>query len=133
MTAQTLASGAAQVAGAALAPLLPGVVQAAKARLQGRRGPGIAQPYRELRRLWGKGSVRPAGTTAVYRLAPAVVAASLVVLLLAGPGLGGGAGLGRRAGRAARGGAAGGSRGSPSPSPPGTARTASRCRARAAT
>ena len=85
MTAQTLASGAAQVAGAALAPLLPGAVQAAKARLQGRRGPGIAQPYRDLRRLWGKGSVRPAGTTAIYRATPAVVAASLVVLLLVVP------------------------------------------------
>jgi formate hydrogenlyase subunit 4 len=85
VTAQTVASGVVQVAGAVLAPLLPGVVQAGKARLQGRRGPGVGQPYRELRRLWGKGSVQPAGATAVYRLAPPVAAASLLALLLVVP------------------------------------------------
>ena len=58
-----------------LAPLLPGLVQQAKGRLQGRRGPSPLQPYRELRRLWGKSAVEPEGTTLVYRLAPAVVAA----------------------------------------------------------
>ena len=35
-----------------------------KARLQGRRGPSPLQPYRELRRLWGKSAVAPEGTTA---------------------------------------------------------------------
>ena len=35
----------------------PGLVQHWKARLQGRRGPTPLQPYRELRRLWGKSAV----------------------------------------------------------------------------
>jgi formate hydrogenlyase subunit 4 len=51
-------------------------VQQTKARLQGRRGSSPLQPYRELARLWRKGVVDPDETTAVFRFAPAVVAAS---------------------------------------------------------
>jgi formate hydrogenlyase subunit 4 len=72
-------AGLAQVVGGiALAPLLPGLVQHWKARLQGRCGPTPLQPYRELRRLWGKSTVTLEGATAVYRIAPALAAASLV-------------------------------------------------------
>ncbi len=79
MTASTVASGAVQVIGGlALSPLLPGLIQHWKARLQGRRGPSPLQPYRELRRLWNKSTVDVAGTTVVYRLAPAVIGACLV-------------------------------------------------------
>jgi formate hydrogenlyase subunit 4 len=86
MNGATAASGVAQVAGGLLlAPLLPGLVQHWKARLQGRRGPTPLQPYRELRRLWGKSAVAVEGTTAVYRLAPPIVAASLGALLLLVP------------------------------------------------
>jgi formate hydrogenlyase subunit 4 len=86
MSAAGAAAAAAQlVGGLALAPLLPGFVQQGKARLQGRRGPDALQPYRELRRLWSKSTVAPEGTTAVYRLAPAVVAASLVAAVLVAP------------------------------------------------
>ncbi len=57
-------AGAIQILGGlALAPLLPGTIQALKARLQGRRGPSPLQPYRELRRLWGKTLVDPQPTT----------------------------------------------------------------------
>lgn len=81
-----MAAGAVQVVGGgALAPLLPGLVQHVKGRLQGRRGPSPWQPYRELRRLWGKSTVTVDGTTAVYRLAPAVVAASLGAAVLLVP------------------------------------------------
>ncbi|HVC87383.1 MAG TPA: NADH-quinone oxidoreductase subunit H [Gaiellaceae bacterium] len=73
------------VGGLALAPLLPGLVQYWKARLQGRRGPTPLQPYRELRRLWGKSSVDVEGAGIVYRLAPAVTAASLVLAVLIVP------------------------------------------------
>ena len=62
--------------GIALAPLLPGLVQHWKARLQGRRGPTPLQPYRELRRLWGKSAVDVEGAGIVYRLAPSVAAGS---------------------------------------------------------
>jgi formate hydrogenlyase subunit 4 len=86
MSGATAVAGAAQVLGGiALAPLLPGLVQQGKARLQGRRGSSALQPYRELRRLWGKSAVTPEGTTVVYRLAPAVAAAALVTAVLIVP------------------------------------------------
>jgi formate hydrogenlyase subunit 4 len=71
--------------GIVLAPLLPGLIQHWKARLQGRRGPTPLQPYRELRRLWGKSSVDVEGAGIVYRLAPSVTAASLVLAILLVP------------------------------------------------
>jgi formate hydrogenlyase subunit 4 len=76
-----VAAGAVQAAAIAFAPLLPGAIQTLKARLQGRRGPSPLQPYRDLRRLWRKSTVDPEGSGVVYRLAPAVVAGSLVVAL----------------------------------------------------
>jgi len=89
----------AQVAGVALAPLLAGSIQALKARLQGRHGPSALQPYRTLRRLWSKSAVDPEGTGAVYRLAPPLVAASLLVALAIVPiaGRAGSFGLGNDA------------------------------------
>ena len=47
--------------------------------MQGRPGPSPLQPYRELRRLWGKSGVAPTPRTLVYELAPAVVAGSLLI------------------------------------------------------
>jgi formate hydrogenlyase subunit 4 len=86
VSAASAGSAAVQVVGGiALAPLLPGLVQHWKARLQGRRGPTPLQPYRELRRLWGKSMVDPEGTGPVYRLAPLVVAAALVGSVLVVP------------------------------------------------
>ena len=73
------------VGGIVVAPFLPGLVQTTKATLQGRRGSGPLQPYRELRRLWSKGTVDVEGSTLVYRLAPAVVAASLFTAILLVP------------------------------------------------
>jgi formate hydrogenlyase subunit 4 len=82
----TAASIAVQlVGGFLLAPLLPGLIQHWKARLQGRRGPSPIQPYRELRRLWGKSSVTVEGASVVYRVAPAVATASLATALLLVP------------------------------------------------
>jgi formate hydrogenlyase subunit 4 len=60
-------------------------VQQWKARLQGRRGPSPLQPYRELRRLWGKSAVDVEGTGIVYRLAPSVAAGSIAVAVLLVP------------------------------------------------
>ena len=73
------------VGGLLLAPLLPGLVQHWKARLQGRRGPSPVQPYRELRRLWGKSVVSVDGAGFVYRTAPAVAAAALATAVLLVP------------------------------------------------
>ncbi len=86
MSAVTVAAGAMQLLGGiALAPFLPGLVQTWKARIQGRRGPSPLQPFRELRRLWGKSTVDVEGTTAIYRFAPALSAACLVAAILVVP------------------------------------------------
>ena len=86
MTTQSLTVGLVQVVGGlVLSPLLIGVTQQAKARLQGRRGAGPLQPYRELRRLWGKSGVDVEGATLVYRLAPVIVAATLGSAILLVP------------------------------------------------
>ena len=73
------------VGGLVLAPLLPGLVQHWKARLQGRRGPSPLQPYRELRRLWGKSGVTIDGAGVVYGSAPAIAAAALATAVLLVP------------------------------------------------
>jgi Formate hydrogenlyase subunit 4 len=86
VSAASAVSTAVQVLGGiVLAPLLPGLVQHWKARLQGRRGPTPLQPYRELRRLWGKSMVDPEGSGPIYRLAPVVVAAAFVGAVLVVP------------------------------------------------
>jgi formate hydrogenlyase subunit 4 len=92
-------TAALQLAGAALAPLLVGIIQTLKARLQGRRGASPVQPYRTLRRLWSKSAVDPLDTGPVYRLAPALVAASMLAALALLPigGRSGGLGLGHDA------------------------------------
>ena len=83
MSAATVVAGVVQVAGGLLlAPLVPGLTQTFKAALQGRLGPTPLQPYRELRRLWGRSAVDVEGTSLVYRLAPAVVAAALAASLV---------------------------------------------------
>jgi formate hydrogenlyase subunit 4 len=79
MTGPNIAAASVQIAGLVLAPLLPGLVQQAKAKLQGRPGPSPVQPYRELRRLWGKGVVNVDGSTFIYRLAPATITASAAI------------------------------------------------------
>jgi len=76
---------AVQLSGLVLAPLLPGVIQTIKARLQGRVGTSPLQPYRDLRRLWGKRSVAPHDSTYVYRLAPSLSAAALASAVLVAP------------------------------------------------
>jgi formate hydrogenlyase subunit 4 len=86
MSATAATATAAQIVGGiALAPLLPGLVQHWKARLQGRRGPTPLQPYRELRRLWGKSAVDVEGAGIAYRLAPSVAAGSVAVAVLLVP------------------------------------------------
>jgi formate hydrogenlyase subunit 4 len=71
--------------GLVLAPLLPGLIQHWKARLQGRRGPTPLQPYRELRRLWGKSAVDVDGASIIYRVAPGVAAAAAATAVLLVP------------------------------------------------
>ena len=95
MSSQSIVTGVVQVTGGiAVSPLLVGLTQQAKARLQGRRGAGSLQPYRELRRLWGKSGVQVEGTTLVYRLAPVLVAAAMGAAILLVPAAKSAPGLG---------------------------------------
>lgn len=57
----------------ALAPLMTGVVRKVKARLHGRRGPSVFQPYRDLLRLLRKEAVVAHGASWLFRAVPYVV------------------------------------------------------------
>jgi formate hydrogenlyase subunit 4 len=86
VSAVSASAAAVQILGGILlAPLLPGLVQHLKARLQGRRGPSPVQPYRELRRLWSKSAIDVGGATLVYRLAPSMTAAALIAAVVLVP------------------------------------------------
>jgi formate hydrogenlyase subunit 4 len=60
----------------ALAPLLTGYVRTLKARLLGRQGPPLLQPYRELARLLRKEAVIAHSASWVFRVAPYLVFAT---------------------------------------------------------
>jgi formate hydrogenlyase subunit 4 len=57
----------------ACAPYLQGAMKRLRARLQGRPGPSPWQPYRDLRKLWSKDAVLPAGTSWLAACTPGVV------------------------------------------------------------
>jgi formate hydrogenlyase subunit 4 len=60
----------------ALAPALTGVTRKMKARLQRRTGPSILQPYRDLRRLFGKDVVLADNSSWLFRVAPYLIFAT---------------------------------------------------------
>lgn len=84
----TVPVGAAQAAQlvtvAAGAPWISGVIARVEARLQGRRGPRVLQPYYDLAKLFSKESLAPEGASGVFLAAPfiAFVAYLTVPLLI---------------------------------------------------
>jgi formate hydrogenlyase subunit 4 len=56
-----------------LAPAVVGLVRKTKARLQRRIGPSILQPYRDLRRLFGKEVVLPENASWLFRVTPYLI------------------------------------------------------------
>ena len=65
------------------APVLMGVIAKVEARLQGRRGPRVLQPYYDLAKLCRKEALAPSGASWFFLLAPpAAVAAYLTIPLL---------------------------------------------------
>ena len=67
----------------AVAPVLTGLVRLLKARMTGRQGPPLLQPWRDLQRLLRKQPVVAEGTSWLFRLAPVVsLAATLAALAL---------------------------------------------------
>jgi formate hydrogenlyase subunit 4 len=80
-TAMAYVATAAQVlAVLAGAPLVVGGMRQVRARLEGRAGGGIGQPWRDLRKQLRKQQITPAGTTVVFALAPAVLAGSTLLI-----------------------------------------------------
>lgn len=74
-----------------LSPLVTGIIQKLKARLQCRQGASIFQPYRDLIKLFCKGTVQADTTSGFFRwipvlvLAATVAAGALVPVVHAGP------------------------------------------------
>lgn len=67
------------------APLLVGAMRQVRARLEGRAGAGVTQPWRDLRKLLRKRPVRPRGTSELYVLAPIVWVATTLVVAVVSP------------------------------------------------
>ncbi len=67
------------------APFVVGITRQTRARLEGRAGPGITQPWRDLRKLLRKQVITPDGTTVVFALAPAVVAGTTMLIAAVAP------------------------------------------------
>lgn len=67
----------------AVTPLLIGVMRQVRARMEGRVGPGVLQPYRDVRKLLGKEPMRAEGSSVVLVAAPLVLlVSSLLVVAL---------------------------------------------------
>jgi formate hydrogenlyase subunit 4 len=62
------------------APVVVGGMRQVRARLEGRAGGGIGQPWRDLRKLLRKQQITPQGTTVVFGFAPAVVAGTALLI-----------------------------------------------------
>jgi len=66
-------------------PLLIGVIRKAKARLQGRRGAGIFQPYADIRKLFSKEMVVSENTSWIFRFTPYLLVATMLLSALIVP------------------------------------------------
>ena len=64
----------------ALAPLVAGLTRQTRARIEGRAGPGVLQPWRDVRKLLGKRPIRAAGTSWVTVAGPVVLLVSSLLL-----------------------------------------------------
>ena len=60
-------------------PLIVGIIRKAKARLQGRRGAGIFQPYADLRKLLSKEVVVSENTSWIFRFTPYLLVTTMLL------------------------------------------------------
>lgn len=72
----------------ALSPLLVGVMRQVRARLEGRAGAGVLQPWRDLRKLLGKEPLTADGVSWISVAGPLVLVASSLLLCALTPVLG---------------------------------------------
>ena len=68
-----------------VAPYLVGMMRQVRARLEGRAGAGVGQPWRDLRKLFRKESIAPAGSSWVFAAAPVVLVATTLVIAAVAP------------------------------------------------
>lgn len=61
------------------APLLAGVMRRVRALLEGRIGPSIGQPWRDIRKLFGKERIVPDSASWVFSAAPVVLVATVAL------------------------------------------------------
>jgi formate hydrogenlyase subunit 4 len=66
----------------ALAPLLKGVIENLKAKVQSRRGPSLLQPYYDLMKLLGKERTVTPNASFLFRIAPYVVFATPIAFAM---------------------------------------------------
>ncbi len=67
-------------------PGISGVIAKTEARLQGRRGPRVLQPYYDLAKLFRKESLAPEGASWVFLAAPLAAFTCYLTVPLADPG-----------------------------------------------
>jgi formate hydrogenlyase subunit 4 len=86
MTATAVVATVVQVLGLLVgAPFVVGAMRQVRAKLEGRAGAGVGQPWRDLRKLLRKQDITPTGTTLVFALAPAVVAGTTLLIAAIAP------------------------------------------------
>jgi formate hydrogenlyase subunit 4 len=82
MNAMAYLAGVAQIGGVALgAPVVIGMTRQVRARLEGRVGGGVLQPWRDLRKQLRKQQITPHGTTMVFTAAPAILAGTTLLIV----------------------------------------------------
>jgi formate hydrogenlyase subunit 4 len=63
----------------------PGIILRSKSYTSGRKGPGIFQPLKDVRRLFKKGSVYSKTTSIIFQVAPSIYFASVLMAILVIP------------------------------------------------
>ncbi|GAB93377.1 respiratory chain complex I subunit 1 family protein [Gordonia rhizosphera] len=86
MTVTTFLAGVAQLGVVVVgAPVVIGAMRQVRAASEGRRGGGVLQPWRDLRKQLRKQQIDPRGTTVVFTTAPLVLAGSTLLIVAVTP------------------------------------------------
>lgn len=67
------------------APFLVAAMRQVRARLEGRAGAGLGQPWRDIRKQLSKEPIAPEGSTVIFTAAPAVALSSALMIAAAAP------------------------------------------------
>jgi formate hydrogenlyase subunit 4 len=78
--ARLAAAGVQALLVVAFAPVLIGLMRRVRARLEGRTGPPVMQPWRDIRKLLGKQRMVSANTSWVFSVAPLVLVATALLV-----------------------------------------------------